>query len=148
MVHRIDAKERVERIIIERQWGIGIRDFKSYAISLIGAGHALTGGSDSCLICVDARDSAIRAISNIPRGSAGATGDFENVMLSKKFKPRNEPIVFLDCGLTVLANVLTESLLTDCLKDLFGEMAVRAVEEINAFCHGEGLSIDRMWLDY
>jgi hypothetical protein len=27
-------------------------------------------------------------------------------------------------------------------------MAVRAVKEINAFCHGEGLSADRIWLDY
>jgi hypothetical protein len=69
-------------------------------------------------------------------------------MLRSKIKPRNEPIIFLDCGPTVLANVLTESLLTDRLKDLFGEMAVRAVKEINAFRHGEGLSIDRMWLDY
>ena len=70
------------------------------------------------------------------------------MMLRSKIKPRKEPIVFLDCGPTVLANVLTESLLTDRLKDLFGEMAVRAVKEINAFCHGEGLSVDRMWLDY
>jgi hypothetical protein len=43
-----------------------------------------------------------------------------------------------------LSNVLTESLPTDRLKDLFGEMAIRAVKEINAFCHGESLSIDRM----
>ena len=61
-------------------------------------------------------------------------------MLRSKIKPRNESIVFLYCGPTVLANVLTESLLTDRLKDLFGEMAVRAVKEINAFRHGEGLS--------
>jgi hypothetical protein len=47
-----------------------------------------------------------------------------------------------------LANVLTEGLLTDRLKDLFGEMAVSAVEKINAFCHGKRLSVDRMWLDY
>ena len=148
MVHRVDAKDRVEGIIIERQWGIGVRDFKCYPISLIGAGDAQSGGSDSCLIGVDARDSATHAIGEIPRGSAGATSDFENVMLRSKIKPRNEPIVFLDCGPTVLANVLTESLLTDRLKDLFGEMAVRAIKEINAFCHGEGLSVDRMWLDY
>jgi hypothetical protein len=69
-------------------------------------------------------------------------------MLRSKIKPRKETIVFLDCGPTVLANVLTECLLTDRLKDLFGEMAVRAIKEINAFCHGEGLSVDRMWLDY
>ena len=148
MIHRVDAKDRVEGIIIERQRGIGVRDFKCYPISLIGVGNALSGGSDSCLIGVDARDSATHAIGEISRGSAGATGDFENVMLRSKIKPRNEPIVFLDCGPTVLANVLTESLLTDRLKDLFGEMAVRAVKEINAFCHGEGLSVDRMWLDY
>ena len=79
-------------------------------------------------------------IGEIPRRSAGATGDFENVMLRSKIKPRNESIVFLYGSPTVLANVLTESLLTDRLKDLFGEMAVRAVKEINAFCHGEGLS--------
>jgi DNA helicase IV len=72
------------------------------------------------------------------RGSAGATGDFENVMLRSKIKLRNEPIVFLYRSPTVLANVLAESLLTDRLKDLFGEMAVRVVKEINAFCHGEG----------
>jgi hypothetical protein len=148
MVHRIDAKDRVEGIIIERQWGIGVRDFKCYSISLIGAGHAQSGGSDSCLIGVDARDSATHAIGEIPRGSTGATGDFENVMLGSKIKPRKEPIVFLDCGPTVLANVLTESLLTDRLKHLFSEMAVRAIKEINAFCHGEVLSVDRMWLDY
>ena len=70
------------------------------------------------------------------------------MMLRSKIKPRKEPIVFLDCGPTVLANVLTESLLTDRLEDLFGEMAVSAIKEINAFCHGEDLSIDRMWLDY
>jgi hypothetical protein len=58
-------------------------------------------------------------------------------MLRSKIKPRNEPIVFLDCGPTVLPNVLTESFLTNRLKDLFGEMAVRAVKEINAFGHGE-----------
>jgi hypothetical protein len=148
MVHRVDAKDRVERIIIERQWGIGVRDFKCYPISLIGAGDAQSGGSDSCLIGVDARDSATHAIGEIPSGAAGATGDFENVMLRSKMKPRNEPMVFLDCSPTVLTNVLTESLLTDRLKDLFGEMAVRAIKEINAFCHGECLSVDRMWLDY
>jgi len=147
MVHRVDAKDRVERIIIERQWGIGVHDFKCYPISLIGTGHALSGGSDSCLIGVDPRDSATHAIGEIPRGSAGATSDFENIMLRSKIKPRKEPIVFFDCGPTVLANVLTESLLTDRLKDLFGEMAVRAIKEINAFCHGENLSVDRMWLD-
>ena len=68
-------------------------------------------------------------------------------MLRSKIKPRKEPIVFLDRGPTVLANVLTECLLTDRFKDLFGEMAIRAVKEINAFRHGEGLSVNRMWLD-
>jgi len=148
MIHRVDAKDRVEGIVIERQWGIGVRDFKCYPISLIGVGHAQSGGSDSCLIGVDARNSATHAIGEILRGSAGSTSDFENMMLRSKIKPRKEPIVFLDCGPTVLANVLTESLLTDRLKDLFGEMAVRAIKEINAFCHGEGLSVDRIWLDY
>jgi hypothetical protein len=148
MVHRVDAKKRVKGVVIERQSGVGVRDFKSYPISLIGAGHALSGGSDSCLIGVDARDSATHAIGEIPRRSAGATGDFENVMLRSKIKPRNEPIIFLDCGPTVLADVLTECLLTDRLKDLFGEMAVCAVKEINSFCHDEDLSVDRMWLDY
>ena len=61
-------------------------------------------------------------------------------MLRSKIKPRNELIVFLYRGPTVLANVMTESFLTDRLKNLFGEMAVRAVKEINAFRHGEGLS--------
>ena len=69
-------------------------------------------------------------------------------MLRAKIKPRNETVVFVDCGPTVLANVLTESFLTNRLKDLLGEMAVGAVKEINAVCHGEGLSVDRMWLDY
>jgi hypothetical protein len=68
-------------------------------------------------------------------------------MLRSKIKPRNEPIVFLGRGLPVLANVLTESLLTDLRRNLFGEMTVGAIKKINAFCHGEGLSIDRMWLD-
>ena len=140
MVHRVDAKERVKGVILERQWGIGVRDFKCYPISLIGVGHAQRGGSDSCLIGVDARDSATHLVGEIPRGSAGATGDFENVMLRSKIKPRDESIVFLYCGPTVLANVLTESLLTDRFEDLFGEMAVRAVKEINAFRHGEDLS--------
>src|SRR5438093_12371270 len=102
MIHRVDAKDRVEGIIIERQWGIGVRDFKCYPISLIGAGHALSGGSDSCLIGVDARYSAIHGIGEIPRGAAGSTSDFENIMLRSKIKPRKEPIVFLDCGPTVL----------------------------------------------
>jgi hypothetical protein len=62
-------------------------------------------------------------------------------MLRLKIKPRNEPIVFLDCGPTVLTNVLTESLPTDRLEHLFGEMAIRAVKEIDAFRHGDGLSI-------
>jgi hypothetical protein len=137
MIHGIDAKDRIEGIIIERQSGIGVCDFKCYPISLIGAGYALSGGSDSRLIGVDAGDSATHAIGEIARGTAGATCDFENVMLRSKIKPRNEPIVFVDCGPTVLANVLTEGFLTDRLKDLFGEMAVRAVKKINAFCHGE-----------
>jgi hypothetical protein len=69
-------------------------------------------------------------------------------MFRPKIKPRNEPIVFLDCGPTVLTNVLTKSFRTNRLEDIFGEMAVRAIKEINAFCHGEDLSVDRMWLDY
>src|SRR5580765_2457637 len=113
MVHRIDAKERVKGVILERQWGIGVRDFKCYPISLIGAGYAQRGSSDSCLIGVDARDSATHLVGEIPRGSAGATGDFENVMLGSKIEPRDELIVFLYRSPTVLANVLTESLLTD-----------------------------------
>ena len=137
-------QDRVEGIVIERQWGIGVRDFKFYSISLIGVGYAQSGGSDSGLVGVHARDSATYAIGHIPRGSAGSTSYFESVMLRSKIKPRKKPIVFLDGGPTVLANVLTESLLTDRLKDVFGEMAVRAVKEINAFCHGEGLSVDRM----
>jgi hypothetical protein len=144
MVHRVDAKERVKGIIIERQWGIGVRDFKCYPISLIGVGHAQSGGSDSCLIGVDARDSATHLVGEIPRGSAGTTSDFENVMLRSKIEPRDESIVFLHRSPTVLANVLTESFLTDRLKNLFGEMAVRAVKEINAFRHGDRLSVDRM----
>jgi hypothetical protein len=139
MVHRVDAKAR--QIIIERQWGIGVRDFKGYSVSLIGAGHAQIGGSDSCFICVDARDSATHTIGEIARGSAGSTGDFESLMLRSKIKPRKEPIVFFDCGPTVLTNVRPKSHL-DRLKDLFGEMALGAIE-INAFCHGEGLSVDR-----
>jgi hypothetical protein len=71
---------------------------------------------------------------------AGTTSDFENVMLGSKIEPRDESIVFLYRGPTVLANVATESFLTDPLKNLFGEMAVRAVKEINAFRHGEGIS--------
>jgi hypothetical protein len=63
-------------------------------------------------------------------------------MLRSKIKPRKEPIVFIDCGPTVLTNVLTESLLTNRFEDLFGEMTVRAVKEINAFRHGEGLSTE------
>jgi hypothetical protein len=35
MVHRIDAKHRVEGIVIERQSGIGVRNSKRYPISLI-----------------------------------------------------------------------------------------------------------------
>jgi hypothetical protein len=142
MVQRVDAKKRVKGVILERQSGIGVRDFKGYPISPIGVGHAQSGGSDSCFVGVDARDATTHAIGEIPRRSAGATGDFENVMLGSKIKPRNEPIVFLDRSPTVLANVLTESLLTDRLKDLFGEMTVRAVKEINAFRHGEGLSTE------
>jgi hypothetical protein len=69
-------------------------------------------------------------------------------MLRAKIKPRNEPVVFVDCGPTILANILTKSFHTNRFKDLFSEMAVRAVKEINAFCHGESLSVDRMWLDY
>jgi hypothetical protein len=69
-------------------------------------------------------------------------------MLRSKIKPRKKPIVFVDCGPTVLANVLTESLIANRLKDLFGEMAVRAVEKINAFRHGHGLSVSGMWLDH
>jgi hypothetical protein len=146
MVHRIDAKDRVEGIIIERQSGIGVRDFKCYPISLIGAGHAQGGGSDSCLIGVDARDSATHLIGEIPRRSAGATSDFENVMLGSKIKPRDESIVFLDCGPTVLTNVLAE-VYTDRLEDLLVKW-LACYQKINAFCHGEGLSVDRMWLDY
>jgi hypothetical protein len=142
MVHGVDAKDRVEGIVIERQWGIGVRDFKCYPIGLIGAGDAQIGGSDSCFIGVNARDSATHAIGDIPCGSAGSTSYFESVMLRSKIKPRKKTIVFLDCGPTVLANVLTESLLTDRLKDLFGEMTVRAVKEINAFRHGEDLSTE------
>jgi hypothetical protein len=148
MVHRVDAKDCVEGIIIERQWGIGVRDFECYPISLIGVGHALSGGSDSCFIGVNAGDLATHSIGEIPSGSAGPTSDFKNVLLGSKIKPRKEPIVFLDCGPTVLTDILTESLLTDRLEYLFGEMAVRAIKEINAFCHGEDLSVDRMWLDY
>ena len=147
MVHRVDAKDRVEGIIIERQWGIGVRDFKCYPISLIGAGHAQSGGSDSCLIGVYARDSTTHAIGEISRGSTGSTSYFEDVMFWSKVKPGKEQIVFLDRSPTVLANVLAECLPTDRLKDMFGEMAVRAVEEINAFRHGENPSVDRMWLD-
>ena len=69
------------------------------------------------------------------------------MMLRSKIKPRKEPIVFLNGGPTVLANVLTECLLTDRLKNAFGEMAVRAIKEINAYCHVECLSVNRMWLD-
>src|SRR6478609_8043667 len=88
--------------------------------------HALVSGSDSCLIRVDTVDAATNATREIPRRSAGATGDLENVMLRAKIKPRNETVVFVDCGPTVLANVLTESFLTNRLKDLLGEMAVGA----------------------
>ena len=133
MVHRVDAKERVKGVIIERQWGIGVRDFKCYPISLIGVCHAQSGGSDSCLIGVDARDSATHLVGEIPRGSTGATSDFENMMLRSKVEPRNESIVFLYRSPTVLANVLTKSLLTDRFEDLFGKMAVRAVKQIDAF---------------
>ena len=35
MIHRIDAENRVERVIIERQRGIRIRHGKGYPISLI-----------------------------------------------------------------------------------------------------------------
>jgi hypothetical protein len=69
-------------------------------------------------------------------------------MLRSKIKPRNKPVVFVDCGPTILANILTKSFLTNRFKDLFGEMTVRAVKEIYALCHGESLSVDRMWLDY
>ena len=131
----------VEGIIVEWQHRVGVCDFKCYPISLIGSWPGSErSGSDSCLICVDACDSATHAIGEIPRWSAGATGDFENVVLRSKIKPRDEAIVFLDCRPTVLANVLIESLLTDCFEDLFGEMAVRVVKQINAFCHGERLS--------
>ena len=80
MVHRVDAKKPVKEIILERQSGIGVRDFKGYAISRIGVGHALSGVGDSCLIGIDARDPAIRVIGQIPRGSTGATSDFENMI--------------------------------------------------------------------
>ena len=53
---------------------------------------------------------------------------------------RAASIVFFYRGPTVLANVLTKSLLTDRFEDLFGEMAVRAVKEIDAFRHDEDLS--------
>jgi len=144
MVHRIDAKDRVEEIVVERQRRIRVRDFKCYPVSLIGVGHAHSSGSDSCFVGVNPRDSAIHAFGDISRRPAGATGDFENMMLRPKTKPRNEPIVFLDCSPTVLANVLTESLFTNRLKDMFGEMAVGAVEKINSFRHGENLSVGRM----
>jgi len=119
MVHRIDAKDRVEGIIIERQWGIGVRDFKCYPISLIGTGHAQSGGSDSASLASMPVTRQLTPIGDIPRRSAGATSDFENMMLRSKIKPRKEPIVFLNGGPTVLANVLTECLLTDRLKNAF-----------------------------
>jgi hypothetical protein len=140
MVHRVDAKKPVKEIILERQSGIGVRDFKGYPISRIRVGYAQGGRSDSCFIGVYARDSTIHAAGEILRGSTGATSDFENMMLRSKVEPRNESIVFLYRSPTVLANVLTKGLLTDRFEDLFGKMAVRAVKQINAFRHDEGLS--------
>jgi hypothetical protein len=35
MIHRIDAEDGVERVIIERQFGIRVRHGKDYPISLI-----------------------------------------------------------------------------------------------------------------
>src|SRR4029077_2856983 len=95
MVHRVDAKKTVKGVILERQSGIGVRDFKGYPISRIGVGYAQGGSNDSSLIGVDARDSTIPAAGEIPRGSTGATSDFENMMLRSKVEPRNESIVFL-----------------------------------------------------
>src|SRR5262249_47198099 len=143
-----DAKDAIKRIIIERQSRIGVCGLECDPISKIGVSHAQSGGSDSCLICVDARDSAGHAICHISGGSTRPPGDLENVMVRSKIKPRNESIVFLHRGPTVLANVLTKSFLTNCLKDIFREMAVRAVEEINAFRHDQNLPVDRMCLDY
>jgi hypothetical protein len=137
MIHRVDTKDCIERIVIERQYGIGVCGFKRDSIGEIGPGHALSSGSDSCLIRVYTGDSTTCGAGQVPGGSAGATGDFQNVMLRLKIQPRYEAIVFVGCGPTVLADVLTERLLANCLKDLLSEMAVRAVEEINAFRHSD-----------
>jgi hypothetical protein len=59
-------------------------------------------------------------------------------MLRSQIKPRKEAVVFLDRIPTVLTNIPTERFFADRLQDLFGEMAVRAIEEINPFCHREG----------
>src|SRR5262245_27872275 len=107
MVHRVDAKDSVEGIIIERQSRIGVRDFERNPIGQIGVGHALSGRSDPCLIGVDTGDSAIHPISEVSRWSAGTTGGFENVVFRPKIKPRNEPIVFVYRSPTVLTNILT-----------------------------------------
>jgi hypothetical protein len=137
MIHRVDTKDCIERIVIERQYGIGVCGFKRDSIAEIGPGHALSSGSDSCLIRVYTGDSTTCGAGQVSGGSAGATGDFQNVMLRLKIQPRYEVIVFIGCGPTVLADVLTERLPANCLKDLLSEMAVRAVEEINAFRHSD-----------
>ncbi len=138
MIHRIDAKDRVERIIIKGQPGIRVCHGKGYSICLIGVGCPLSSRSDSGFICVDARNSATQAIDEITCRSAGAASHFKSVMLRSQIKPRKEAIVFVDRIPTVLTNVLTKCFLADRLQDLFREMAVRAIEEINALCHCEG----------
>ena len=122
MIHRIDAKDRVERVINERQSRIRVRDGKAYPIGLIQFGRPLSGRINSCFICVDSRNSATQAIGEIACGPAGTASDFKNVMLGQKIKPRKETIIFFNRIPTILANVLTECFFADRFQNLPGEV--------------------------
>jgi hypothetical protein len=144
MIHRIDAKDPVERVINERQSRIRVRDGKAYPIGVVQFGRPLSGRINSCFICVDSRNSATQAIRKVACGPTGTASDFKNVMLGQKIKPRKETIIFLNRIPTILANVLAEYFFADRFQNLPGEVAVGAVEQINALRHLLGLSINTM----
>jgi hypothetical protein len=95
MIHRVDTEKRVEGTVVEGQVGVGVRKAESSSLFATPRGQ-LGGRGHSVLVGVDSRDATTEGASQVEGRSAGAAGDFEDVVVGGQVEGREKALVFID----------------------------------------------------
>jgi hypothetical protein len=130
MIHRVDAQQCVEGVVIEWQRARRIRHHEFQTLRETRTGCRTVGGLHATRIGVQTRHATTRLPGEVQCRTPGAAGNLYYMGLVAEAQRLDEAFVFVGRDPAVLADVLAERRRTHRRQHLFGEVCVGVVKEV------------------